>query len=153
MQWVTYAQVGLDRAACVWLIRRHLDPQAEIAYLDEQTLAAAVAAGALPFHLTTQEEGADPERTSFSLLLAEYKLDQADPALVLLGQILADAELQPSGGHAEATGIRAVAAGMAALAHDDGDQVARLLPIWEALYTECRRGLAGQGDWANGEES
>ena len=57
----------LDRAACVWLIHRHLDPQAEIGYLDTLALVAAVAGGAVPFHLTTREEGPDPERTSFAI--------------------------------------------------------------------------------------
>src|SRR6266498_2692416 len=34
MRWATRAGVRIDRAACAWLIRRHLDPQPEFVFVD-----------------------------------------------------------------------------------------------------------------------
>src|SRR5215212_6229749 len=122
MYWVTRAGVRLDRVACAWLILRHIDPQATLAYLDNAALVGAIAEGALPFHNTVSEdpettvEPEAEERTSFSLLLAEYKLDQSDPALVLFSDIIAGAEIKPSEAVPEAAGVLAIAKGMTALA-------------------------------------
>jgi len=104
---------------------------------------------ALPFHATTSE-GPDPgERTSFDMLLAEYKLDQHDPALVLMAEIVHGAETNDPDALPESEGLRAVAKGMNALADGDVDMVSRMAPVYDALYAYCRRRVAGQGGWAN----
>ena len=33
MRWVTWEQVGIDRMACAWLIRRFVDPAAEFQFV------------------------------------------------------------------------------------------------------------------------
>jgi len=35
MKWATRARVHVDRAACVWLIRRFVDPGAEFVFVDD----------------------------------------------------------------------------------------------------------------------
>ncbi len=30
MKWVTWENIGVDRMACIWLIRRWIDPEARI---------------------------------------------------------------------------------------------------------------------------
>jgi hypothetical protein len=35
MRWATRAGVHIDRAACAWLIRRHLDPDATFLFVDD----------------------------------------------------------------------------------------------------------------------
>jgi hypothetical protein len=151
MQWVTRTKVRLDRAACAWLIVRHIDPHAEIAYVDAAQVDAAVAAGALPFHNTISEDSDLGERTSFDLLLAEYKLDQHNPALLLLGDIVHGAETKDPDAIAESEGLRAIAKGMNALTRDDAEMVARMLPVFDALYAYCVRRVAGQRGWANND--
>ncbi len=149
MQWVTRTGIRLDRAACVWLIGRHIDPQAEVAYLEPAGLPGAIAAGALPFHITVSEEADSGERTSFDLLLAEYKLDEIHPPLGLLGDIIRGAELKDAAAPGESEGLRAITKGMIALAGSDPEIAARMAPVFDALYAYCVRRLAGRRDWAN----
>lgn len=50
MKWVTRARPKTDRIACPWLIRRFIDPAAEILYVPaEQVLDVAKAEGAHSF--------------------------------------------------------------------------------------------------------
>jgi len=152
MQWVTRTNVRLDRAACAWLIVRFIDPRAEIAYVEADQVDAAVAAGALPFHNTTSEDSDLGERTSFDLLLAEYKLDQTNPALVLLSDIVHGAETKAPDAIAESEGLRAIAKGVNALVQSDQEMVEGMLPIFDALYAYCGRRVAGQRGWANNDD-
>jgi hypothetical protein len=153
MKFVTRRGVRLDRSACAWLIFRHIDPHAEIAYVGADDLAQAVEDGALPFHNTVLEGPDTRERTSFQELMAEYKLDEKDPALALLGDIVRGAETKEPGSIEEAEGLRAIAKGMNALSHSDQEMVERMLPVFDALYAYCRRRVAGRRDWANAEEN
>ena len=146
MEWVTRRGVKLDRCACAWLILRRIDPQATLLYEEAAAIPQAVAAGALPFHNTSTEDPDWGERTSFELLLAEYNLDQHDPALVALGDIVRGAELgeEPQ---AESAGLHAITKGARALARDDADMVARMLSVFDALYTYCAARSGGQPEW------
>ena len=36
MRWATRRNCHVDRAACAWLIRRFLDPEAEFVFVDDQ---------------------------------------------------------------------------------------------------------------------
>ena len=50
MKWVTRARPKTDRIACPWLIRRFIDPEAEILYVPaDQVLAVAASEGARSF--------------------------------------------------------------------------------------------------------
>jgi hypothetical protein len=150
MQWVTRRGVRLDRAACAWLIKQHIDPRAEIAYVGADEVAPMVEAGALPFHNTVSEAPHMRERTSFQELLAEYKLDEANDALALMGEIVRVAETKEPGVE-EGEGLRAITKGMNALSHSDGEMVARMAPVLDAIYAYCRRRVAGNRGWANAE--
>jgi hypothetical protein len=150
MKWVTRRGVRLDRAACAWLIRNHIDPRAEIVYVEADEVAPTVEAGALPFHNTVSEDPHMRERTSFQELLAEYKLDEADDALALMGEIVRVAETKEPGVE-EGEGLRAITKGMNALSHSDSEMVARMAPVFDAIYAYCRRRVAGNRGWANAE--
>jgi hypothetical protein len=139
MLWVTRTNVGLDRVACAWLIQKWIDPQAEIWYVTDDVLPGAIHAGALPFHNTTAEEASWEERTSFSQLLAEYKLDQADPALVRLAGILQAAERDPDLSQREAAQLVARLREIKAQARTDAEVVTQMSPVLDALYTEAQR--------------
>jgi hypothetical protein len=149
MKWVTRRGVRLDRSACGWLILRHIDPNADIAYVEAERMPEMVEVGALPFHNTVSEEPGTRERTSFQELLAEYKLDEHDPALALLGDIVRGAETKEPGSIEEGEGLRAIAKGMNALSHNDAEMIERMLPVFDALYAYCSRRVSGHRDWAN----
>jgi hypothetical protein len=42
VNWATRAGVHIDRAACAWLIRRFIDPDAEIVYVPAEEVLAVV---------------------------------------------------------------------------------------------------------------
>ena len=153
MKWVTRKGVRLDRAACSWLIYRHIDPGAEILFEDEDQLPEAIEQGALPFHNTVSEEPSTRERTTFQQLLAEYKLEDSDPALALMGEIVYGAETTEPGSIEEGEGLRAIAKGMNALSHGDEEMISRMLPVFDALYAYSKRRVEGRGGWANADES
>ncbi|MDQ3928584.1 MAG: chromate resistance protein [Chloroflexota bacterium] len=151
MKFVTRKGVRLDRAACAWLVRRHIAPNADILYVEEGELAQAVEDGAILFHNTTSEDPASRERTSFQELLAEYRLDERDEGLALMGDIVRGAETKEPGSIDEAEGLRAIAKGMNALVRSDEEMVERMLPVFDALYAYCQRRVAGHRGWANAE--
>jgi hypothetical protein len=151
MKWVTRKNVRLDRTACAWLIKRHLDPGAEISYVEAAEMSDAVEEGALPFHNTVSEEPGTRERTSFQELLAEYKLDDSNEALELMGQIVRGAETKEPGSIEEGEGLRAIAKGMNALVKTDAEMVERMTPIFDALYAYCVRRVEGHRGWANAD--
>jgi hypothetical protein len=48
--WITRERPKVDRVACPWLIKRFVDPQAEILYVPaDQVVAVAQREGATPF--------------------------------------------------------------------------------------------------------
>jgi len=151
MKWVTRKGVRLDRTACAWLIKRHIDPKAEIIYVEADDLPDAIEEGALPFHNTVSEEPGTRERTSFQELLAEYRLDDSNDALALMGDIVRGAEFKEPGAIEEGEGLRAITKGMNALASSDADMVQRMLPVFDAIYAYCTRRVAGNRGWANAE--
>src|SRR5207249_1612005 len=95
------------------------------------------------------EEPGMRERTSFQDLLAEYRLDESDPALALLGEMVYYAETKDPGSIEEAEGLRAIAKGMNALSKSDEEMVQRMMPVFDALYTYCVRRVNGHRGWAN----
>ena len=48
MRWTTRRHCHVDRAACAWLIRRFLDPEAEFVFVDDPEEVPADATAALP---------------------------------------------------------------------------------------------------------
>src|SRR5260221_6381785 len=94
MQWVTRARPKTDRIACPWLIRRFVDPEAEIVYVPAaDVLAYAAAHGAHSFDAPGAEFGHRPspdgtsEWCTFETLVAHYDLD-GDAALARLARIV-----------------------------------------------------------------
>ena len=147
MQWVTRKGVKFDRSACAWLVLRHLDPQATFLYLDAEPMQAAIAAGARPFHNVTFT-GQARSQSSFEDLLDESGLGESNPALKLVGGFVHEAEIGAEKGGAD-NPLRAIAKGVDALVHSDAEMIERMLPIFDALYAECRRKVAGQNRWAS----
>lgn len=55
-KWITREHPKIDRIACPWLIRRFIDPDAEIIYVpSDQVMMKAEALGATPFDMPDVE--------------------------------------------------------------------------------------------------
>ena len=81
MRWITRKKVKVDRVACPWLIKRFVDPDAELVFLPHDTDWARVHDGTV-YNVPGCELGHHGEAVSFDAILKEYGL--TDPVLVLL---------------------------------------------------------------------
>ena len=133
MRWVTRAGARMDRASMIWLIRKMIDPEAEIAFLpDLQVMADAEATGSTPFHHPQAELRHTGFRTGFDALITHYQL--TDPALAVMSLIMRGAETTDRQLTPYSVGVRAVGAGIRALHDDDAEFVAALAPVFDGLY-------------------
>lgn len=138
MRWITREKVKVDRVACPWLIRKFVDPQAEFIFVTANKVEAkAREFGATPFDIEGCELGHHGEDVSFNSILKKYQL--ADPALVLLGEIVRAANSHPSNPHPAGEGLRWVASGFRALGLSDHETLEKEFIVYDALYAECQR--------------
>ncbi|MFI7442233.1 chromate resistance protein ChrB domain-containing protein [Nonomuraea indica] len=136
MRWATRAGVHIDRAACAWLIRRHLDPEPEFVFVDDP---AAVPADATPFDMRGAELSHHGGDCSFETILRRYELD--DPVLWKLAEIVHEADIDDERFDApEAPGVDVILRGLSMICDD-----ARVLeitgPVFDGLYEFHRRAL------------
>jgi hypothetical protein len=140
VKWVTREHPHTDRVACPWLIRKFIDPEAEIVYLPAgQVLPYAEQTGAISFDTKGARYTHRDGLCSFEVLIEEYGLG-ADLALALMARVVHGADVSD---HRDATpqspGLLAVADGFALLGLPDQEQLALELPVYDALYAWCRR--------------
>jgi hypothetical protein len=91
MKWVTRERPKIDRLACLWLIRRFIDADAEIRYVPaSRVLAVAAEEGTIAFDVPNVELTHLGPLCSFDAFLAKYRLEEA--ALALLAQIVRAAD-------------------------------------------------------------
>jgi hypothetical protein len=140
MKWVTRERPKTDRIACPWLIRKFIDPDADIVYVPAQeVLRAAEDEDARSFDAPGADYTHRGSKCSFEVLIDEFDLAD-DPALVRLARIVHAADVSddrdsdPLGPGLEAIGV----GGLEAEANDD-----RLLErgsfVYDALYAWCER--------------
>src|SRR3977135_600 len=110
MKWITREKVKVDRVACPWLIKRHVDPGAEFYFVPaELVIPEARKLNATPVDVPGVELGHHGKECSFEAILKKYKLN-TDPALQLLGKIVNGADTDNTLWHqSEAAGLKAVA--------------------------------------------
>src|SRR5712692_467964 len=92
MKWVTRARPKTDRIACPWLIRRFIDPDAEILYVPAaEVLDVAAHEGARSFDAPGAEFDHRDGKCTFEVLIDHFGLH--DPALVRLARIVHAADI------------------------------------------------------------
>ena len=135
MKWITREHVKVDRVACPWLIKKFIDLEAEFIFLPHDTDWANVRDG-IVYDVPNCELGHHGEDVSFNSILKKYHL--ADPALVLLGELVRAADSHPSNPHPAGEGLRWVAHGFIALGLSDHEILDREFFVYDALYAECQ---------------
>jgi hypothetical protein len=138
MRWVPRERPKTDRIACPWLIRRFIDPDAEILYVPaDQVLDVAGREGARSFDAPGAEFTHRGGKCSFEILIEDFAL--ADPALVRLARIVhaadvsEDRETDPFG-----PGLEAIGAGGVLAEADDQRLLEKGSFVYDALYAWCR---------------
>ena len=121
MRWATRAGVHIDRAACAWLIRRYVDPDAT------------------PFDMRGVELSHHHGDCTFETILRRYELN--DPVLWRIAEIVHEADLDDGRYEApEAPGLDAVLRGLSMTGTDEHTLVVGDA-IFVGLYEFYRRSL------------
>lgn len=138
MKWVTRARPRTDRVACPWLIRRFIDPDAEIVYVPaDRVLAVAEREGAHSFDAPDAEFTHRGNKCTFEALIDDYKLD-GDPALARMAKVVHAADIAGEE-HTDPLGAGLLAIGLGSLEveADDDRLLERELFVYDALYAWC----------------
>jgi hypothetical protein len=124
----------VDRLACAWLIRRYVDPQANIRY------GATPAPDEIAFDMPNTEFSHRGDLCTFEVMLQILDLD--DPVLQTVSEIIHEIDLRDRMYlRTETSGIDAVLRGWQLLELPDSEMEARAIALFEGLYVA----LAGNG--------
>jgi hypothetical protein len=128
-RWATRAGCHIDRAACAWLIRRFIDPDAQFVFVADPD---DVPADATAFDVRGADLSHHRDNCTFETMLERYEL--SDPALRQIANVVHDADLADEKYDApEAPGLDAIVRGMSLL-HDDETLLRLSAPAFDALY-------------------
>ena len=145
MKWVTRRHIRVNRAATAWLVRRFVDPQAELLFVEADEVAdlqrreEAIGFDA-PGATYPHRDAAG--RCSFEALAEEHCAD--DLALRDLAEIVHVADLPGDGRTApEAEGLRVISQGFPMIVNRDDETVEKSAFLYDALYASLcsRRGI------------
>jgi hypothetical protein len=136
VRWATRAGVHIDRAACAWLLRRFIDPDAEFLFVTDPD---EVPADATPFDMRGAELSHHAGDCSFETILRRYDLQ--DPVLWDLARIVHEADLADDRYDApEAPGLDVVLRGLSMVATDQ-EVIALTERVFDGLYEYRRRAV------------
>jgi len=143
MRWVTREHPKTDRIACPWLIRKFIDPDAEIVYVSrDEVLAYAEREGAISFDAPGAAYTHRDGKCTFETLVEDYGID--DPAVAILARVVHGADIEEeSDTTAQSPGLQAIADGFALLGVDDQRQLELELPVYDALYAWAQTQVSG----------
>lgn len=134
MRWATRAGVHIDRAACAWLLRRFVDPDADFVFVFDP---AQVPADATPFDMRGVDLSHHNGDCTFETILRRYEL--TDPVLWQLAQIVHEADLDDARYDApEAPGLDVTLRGLSLLGSDE-QTLAVSGVVFDGLYEYYRR--------------
>lgn len=134
MKWITREHPKIDRIACPWLIRRFIDPEAEILYVPfEQVKEKAAQLGAIPFDVPEVEYTHYKDQCTFDYFLKKH--DLKEPALQTMALIVRGADTDRHDLAPQCSGLWAISAGLAFNTPDDELLLEIGMMLYEALYS------------------
>jgi len=134
MKWITRERPKIDRIACPWLIKRFIDPDAEIIYVQfERVIAEAEKIGAIPFDLPGVEYSHYDDRCTFDYFLKKHNI--RDVALDRMAAIIRGADTDRPDFAPQAPGLSAIFLGLSRNIPDDHDLLEIGMTIYDGLYT------------------
>ncbi|MBS7701939.1 MULTISPECIES: chromate resistance protein ChrB domain-containing protein [Hyphomicrobiales] len=137
--WVTRRDVHVDRIACGWLIRRFIDPDAQIRFVPGKGYVPKPEE--LRFDMYEGEITHEGDRCSFEVLLGRTGL--SDPALQAVGEIVHDIDLKDGKfGREEAGGIASLITGIVLSEPDDAQRLTKGAGVFDTLYQYFRASRA-----------
>jgi hypothetical protein len=141
MKWVTRRRIRVNRTATAWLIRRFLDRDAVILFVDPERVAAVQESeGAIGFDATGARYPHEDDRGRCSFeQLVEEKLP-GDLALRRLARIVHGADFpRDIAAVPESAGLRTISEGFPDAGRGDADVLERAAFLYDALYASLAR--------------
>ena len=136
MKWATRERIHIDRAACAWLISRHIDDAAQFVFVADP---GDVPSDATAFDIPGAELSHHAGDCSFETILRRYDLD--DPVLWQIAAIVHEADLDDQRYDApEAAGMDMILRGLS-MTRSDAEIVRLTRPLFDGIYEYCRRAL------------
>jgi len=134
MKWITRQHPKIDRIACPWLIKRFIDPDAEIIYVPvDQVIAQAAALNAIPFDLPGVEYTHYDDQCSFDYFIKKHQLK--DVALDRIAAIVRGADTDRHDFAPQASGLSAIFLGLSKNIQDDHELLELGIKVYDGLYT------------------
>jgi len=134
MKWITREHPKIDRIACPWLIKRFIDPNAEIIYVPfAEVLTKAAELGATPFDLPGVEYTHYEDHCSFDYFIKKHQLK--DEALDRIAAIVRGADTDRHDFAPQAAGLEAIFSGLAYNIRDDHKLLELGMTIYDGLYS------------------
>lgn len=136
MKWATRRSIHVDRAACAWLIRTFIDPDAVFEFVDDPD---DLSADATAFDMRGVDLSHHNGDCTFETILRRYEL--SDPVLWDMARIVHEADLADDRFDApEALGLDALCRGLSMVADDNHALVVSSV-LFDGLYEYRRRNL------------
>ena len=133
MKWVTWENVGVDRMACAWLIRKWIDSEAEFLFIPVGQ--KPFLEGAEPFDIPGVRLSHRKGHCTFHTMLREFKVK--DPILEQIALIVDEADtVQEVSLEPVAPGLDFICDGIRLASPDDMTALERGSLIFEALYAQ-----------------
>lgn len=137
MKFVTREKPKVDRVACPWLIKKFIDPNAELLFVPaDEVLQAAEREGALPYDVPNVELGHYEGSSSFESFIRTYNL--TDPALLELAKIVRAADTQDRQAAPEGEGLRQIANGWHLLDWPLEKRLEIGFAVYDCFYAVCQ---------------
>ena len=133
MKWITWSEVGVDRIACAWLIRRAVDKDAEFVFIPRGSEWKELEG--IPFDIPGVNLSHRRGRCTFCTILKEYAISDRvmDQICAIVDAADSLSDLLPP---PEAPGIDVICRGLVKVMQDDARALEVGAILFEALYTQ-----------------
>ena len=141
MKWITREHAKVDRIACPWLIKKFIDKNAEFLFVPAHKVIEYLKDGndkVIPFDIPNVEMGHHGDECSFDAIIKKCQLDKKEPSLTELAKIVRGSDTSNSKLTPYSEGLAAIAAGFSVTSKDDYDNMAKQLPLYDALFEFCK---------------
>jgi hypothetical protein len=133
MKWVTWENIGIDRMACIWLILRSIDPQAEFSFIPKGEKPQQ--GEGEPFDIPGARYSHHGGHCTFHTFLKEHKLH--DQVLTRIARMVDEADvIQEAQVEPAAVGLDLICRGLRKISKDDFEAMKRGRLIYDALYAQ-----------------
>lgn len=144
--WVTRHRPKIDRIACPWLIRRFIDPRAQILFVaPSQVTNVAERFDATPFDIEDVFWSHRGDTCTFDTMIEEFGV--GNDALAKLAQVVRGADTNKHDLAPEAAGLLAVSLGLSRMYRDDLEQLDAGMVLYDAFYRWARDATDEGHDW------